>query len=106
MGDWFIVHWQSRVAEIRAYITPGPSSHRTIFRQPPGLLPKEGGFKLLDLGSGLGGRVTDLARRRPDGHFTAVELAPLLFAIAWLRLRLAGAGNVKLRYGRLSAMPR
>jgi len=50
MGEWFIVHWQSRVAEIRAYINAGPSSHRTIFRYPPGLLPNEGGFKLLDIG--------------------------------------------------------
>ncbi|MCH8237568.1 MAG: class I SAM-dependent methyltransferase [Proteobacteria bacterium] len=64
-----------------------------------GLLPKEGGFKLLDLGSGLGGPVTELARRRPDGHFTGVESAPLLFALSWLRRRLVPRSNTDIRFG-------
>ena len=41
----------------------------------------------------------DLARQRPDGHFTGIESAPLPFALAWLRLRFAGLANVKLLFG-------
>ena len=55
--------------------------------------------RFADLGCGLGGPVLDLARQRPDGHFTGIESAPLPFALAWLRLRFAGLANVKLLFG-------
>ena len=57
------------------------------------------GVRFADLGCGLGGPVLDLARRRPDGHFTGIESAPLPFALAWLRLCFAGLANVKLLFG-------
>jgi hypothetical protein len=60
---------------------------------------KEISFRFADLGSGLGGPVLELARGRPDGHFTGIESAPVLFALTWLRLRFGGADNVQLRYG-------
>ncbi len=60
---------------------------------------KEQGFRFADLGSGLGGPVLELAMGRPDGHFTGIESAPVLFALAWFRLRFGGASNVQLRYG-------
>jgi SAM-dependent methyltransferase len=58
---------------------------------------------MADLGCGLGGPVLDLARQRPDGEFTGIESAPLLFAATWLRLRFAGLHNVRLVFGNYRA---
>ena len=57
------------------------------------------GFRFADLGSGLGGPVLDLANRRPDGHFTGCESAPILFLLGWLRWLAARPPNARLRLG-------
>jgi SAM-dependent methyltransferase len=49
------------------------------------LLPAQPGFIFLDLGCGLGGPVSHLAARRPDGTFLGVEASPLTWLLAWLR---------------------
>ena len=58
--------------------------------------------KLIDIGSGLGGLVLDLAVRRPDSAFEGIELAPL----PWLasRLRSVGRANVRFRRGDYDAL--
>ncbi len=43
------------------------------------LLPQRKGFRLIDLGCGTASLLMNLARARPDGQFTGVELAPLPF---------------------------
>lgn len=48
-------------------------------------------LRLLDIGSGLGGLVLDLARRRPDLQCTGIELAPLPWLLSRLRARLSGS---------------
>lgn len=53
------------------------------------LLPAKPGVRLIDIGSGLGGLVLELARRRPDGAITGIELAPLPWLASRLRARLA-----------------
>jgi hypothetical protein len=52
---------------------------------------------LIDIGSGLGGLVLDLAARRPDSRFTGIELAPL----PWLasRVRALGKPNAEFVLG-------
>jgi hypothetical protein len=57
------------------------------------------GFAFLDLGSGLGGVLTHLARARPDGSFTGVEAAPLPFFWSWLRIRLGNHRNSRVHWG-------
>jgi len=52
--------------------------------------PNPGGFDFLDMGSGLGGVLTYLARIRPDGRYFGVESAPLPCAWSWVRIRLGG----------------
>ena len=54
------------------------------------LLPKQPGFRMLDIGAGFGGMLAYLGSRRPDGHFAGIEIAPLPFCLGWLRKRLAG----------------
>lgn len=56
-------------------------------------------FRFIDLGSGLGGVLTHLARARPDGHYSGVESAPLPFLWSWLRIRLGGYRNCNVQWG-------
>jgi SAM-dependent methyltransferase len=55
------------------------------------LLPPDRALSVIDIGSGLGGLVLDLARRRPDSRFAGIELAPLPWLVS--RLRAATIGN-------------
>ncbi|MFX5751974.1 hypothetical protein ABTE32_21380, partial [Acinetobacter baumannii] len=41
-----------------------------------GLLPEGRPIRFMDIGSGLGGAVLDLSRRRPESEFTGIEIAP------------------------------
>jgi hypothetical protein len=58
-------------------------------------LPHES-FSMIDLGAGTGRVLEFVARRRPDARLQGVEIAPLPFALAWLR-GLWGGYDVKLR---------
>jgi hypothetical protein len=58
-------------------------------------------FAFVDLGCGLGGLLQYLARRRPDGDFRGVELAPVPALIAWLRSRFSGLTNCRVSWGSL-----
>ncbi len=55
------------------------------------LIAARPGVRVVDIGSGLGGLVLDLARRRPDGQFDGIELAPLPWLVSRLRAKLAGS---------------
>ena len=55
------------------------------------LLPKDRPVYVVDIGSGLGGFVLDLAARRPDAHCIGIELAPLPWLWSLLRARLSGS---------------
>lgn len=52
-------------------------------------LPEQDGVRFVDIGCGFGGLVLHLARRRPSGCFSGIEIAPLPWAIARLRARMA-----------------
>ncbi len=55
------------------------------------LLPHRRSLRCIDIGSGLGDLVLALAARRPDSHFTGIELAPLPWLVSSLRARLRGS---------------
>jgi SAM-dependent methyltransferase len=55
-----------------------------------GLLPSGRPIRFMDIGSGLGGAVLDLSRRRPDCEFTGIEIAPLPWLVSRVRAMLAG----------------
>ncbi len=52
------------------------------------LLPKDRPIRFVDIGSGLGGLVIDLAMKRPESVFVGIELAPLAWLASWLLARL------------------
>lgn len=63
-----------------------PSSHfaeQTILA----LLPQRPGLRVIDIGSGLGGLVINLAILRPDSEFIGIEIAPLPWFISYCRGR-------------------
>lgn len=71
-------YWSTFRTQVPFYPS-GPAVWRAVETLLPDNAPR-----LVDIGSGLGGLVLELARRRPDGHFTGIELAPL----PWLASRL------------------
>jgi hypothetical protein len=88
-----LVYWSTFRTQVPYY----PSGKRA-WDAVAGLLPPGRPVYLVDIGSGLGGLVLDLARRRPESTFAGIELAPLPWLVSWLRARLA-ANNVRFVRG-------
>lgn len=66
-------------------------SGRAAWQAVADQLPQERAVSVIDIGSGLGGLVLDLARRRPDALVTGIEVAPLPWLASWLRARLTNS---------------
>lgn len=62
-------------------------SGRAVRKAVAGLLPPGGKARAIDIGSGFGGLVLELARMRPDAQVEGIELAPL----PWLASRVRAA---------------
>ena len=99
------VYWSTFRTQVPLYL-----SSRKIWRALETLLPSPASgvgaeweevprFRFIDLGSGLGGVLTHLARTRPDGHYSGVESAPLPFLWSWLRIKLGGHPNCDVHWG-------
>ena len=101
------VYWSTFRTQVPLYLSSGK-----VRRELESLLPSpaSGGgaggegkpdFRFVDLGSGLGGVLTHLARIRPDGQYTGVESAPLPFLWSWLHIRFGGYRNCEVRWGNI-----
>jgi hypothetical protein len=55
------------------------------------LLPQSRGLQFIDIGSGMGGLVLDLAARRPDSDISGIEVAPLAWLVSLLRARISAS---------------
>ncbi|HEU4372506.1 MAG TPA: class I SAM-dependent methyltransferase [Telluria sp.] len=80
-----LVYWST----FRTQVPYFPSGRRA-WDAVAALLPPDRPVCLIDIGSGLGGLVLELARRRPDSTFAGIELAPLPWLVSMLRARFAG----------------
>ncbi|MCW3147321.1 class I SAM-dependent methyltransferase [Stutzerimonas stutzeri] len=76
-----LLNWNAFVERVPLYLT-GTATERCL-QQRLRALP--GHFRFVDLGCGLAGSLSRLARAFPQARFVGVETAPLTFAIAWLR---------------------
>ncbi|WP_223264465.1 SAM-dependent methyltransferase [Sulfuriferula plumbiphila] len=56
-----------------------------VWEAVAGLLPVDRPVRFIDIGSGLGGLVLNLAARRPESTISGIELAPLPWLASWLR---------------------
>ncbi len=81
-----LIYWST----FRTQVPYFPSGKRA-WDAVAALLPPDRALSVIDIGSGLGGLVLDLARRRPDSRFVGIELAPLPWLVS--RLRAAWCGN-------------
>lgn len=93
------IYWSTFRTQVPLYL-----SSQKVWQALANLLPAknvDSGFKFVDLGSGLGGVLTHLARVRPDGFYTGVESAPFPFLWSWLRIRLGDYHNCKVHWDSL-----
>ncbi len=76
------VYWTTFRTQVPLYL-----SSRKVRAALVPLLPS-GPFTFMDLGSGVGGVLLDLAEARPDGEFHGIESAPVPWLISWVRVTL------------------
>lgn len=81
-----LLYWSTFRTQV-PYYPSGKTAWAAVFEQ----LPQDRPIKVIDIGSGLGGLVLDLARRRRDIEATGIELAPLPWLASYLRARLTGS---------------
>ncbi len=80
-----LVYWSTFRTQVPLYL-----SSNKVWVALDALLPAAQTDKpltFIDLGSGLGGVLTHLAKMRPDGYYSGVESAPLPLFWSWLRTR-------------------
>lgn len=80
------LYWSTFRTQVPYY----PSGKR-VWDEVAKLLPQDRPVLAIDIGSGLGGLVLDLAARRPESHFVGIELAPLPWLASRLRALLSGS---------------
>lgn len=87
-----LLNWNALRERVPLYLTGRPTEARLAAE----LAALPASFRFVDLGCGLAGTLTRLARRYPQARFTGVETAPLSFLLAWLRC--LPLGNCQVRY--------
>ncbi|MBX3615996.1 class I SAM-dependent methyltransferase [Nitrosomonas sp.] len=75
-----LIYGKSFVTQVPLYL-----SSETVNQALETLLPKQNQFTFIDLGSGCGGLLKNLARIHGNGSFHGIESAPIPFVISKLR---------------------
>ncbi len=91
-----VVYWSTFRTQVPLYL-----SSEKVWQALAARLPSDREFTLADLGSGLGGVLTYLARTAPRGRYHGVESAPLPFLWSWLRIKAGGHRNCTVQWGSL-----
>ncbi len=81
-----LLYWSTFRTQVPYY-----PSGRGVWDEVARRLPADRPLRIVDIGSGLGGLVLALARRRPDCEVSGIELAPLPWLASLLRARIAGS---------------
>lgn len=89
-----VVYWSTFRTQVPLYL-----SSNKVWGALEGKLPAGQPFDFIDLGSGLGGVLTYLARTHPLGRFHGVESAPLPFIWSWLCIKLGGYRQCSVHWG-------
>lgn len=89
------IYWSTFKSQVPLYLSSMQVSQALVALLPAAAPGKS--LEFIDLGSGTGGVLTQLAQARPDGHFHGIESAPLPFIVSWLRA--LQRKNCHLRWG-------
>lgn len=81
-----LVFWSTFRTQVPYYPSGRRVREEVARRLPPGRA-----LRVIDIGSGLGGLVLELARRRPESAICGIELAPLPWLVSRVRAALAGS---------------
>jgi hypothetical protein len=76
------IYWTTFRTQVPFY-----PSGTAVWNAVADLLPQHQAIRFVDIGSGLGGLVLHLARRRPESVFVGIEVAPLPWLTSFLRVR-------------------
>jgi SAM-dependent methyltransferase len=95
---FLVLFWSTFRTQV-PYYPSGPALRPLV----AGLVPQRNPARVIDIGSGFGGLVLELARRRPDAMVEGVELAPLPWLVSCLRA-LATRSRARFRRGDYEAL--
>jgi len=87
-----VLYWSTFRTQV-PYYPSGRAAWDAVAEQ----LPQHRPVSVIDIGSGLGGLVLDLASRRADLKAVGIELAPLPWLASWLRAKLSNSRATFLR---------
>ncbi len=91
-----VVYWSTFRTQVPLYL-----SSNKVWQALETQIPTDKPFTFIDLGSGIGGVLTHLARTHPHGNYRGVESAPLPFLWSWLRIRLGRHAQCTVHWGSL-----
>ena len=75
------IYWSTIVTRVPYY-----PSNQMVWEEIEKLLPTQSNFKVLEIGSGLGGFTRSLSKRHPHGTFIGLETAP----VPWFLSKIKG----------------
>lgn len=87
------VYWSTFRTQVPLYLSSTKVRHALVPLLPPGP------FSFMDVGSGVGGVLTDLSAFRADGDFHGIESAPLPWAMSRLRILTGRHRNCHAHWG-------
>ena len=85
-----LIYWSTFLTRVPLYLSNAATAQALLE-----LIPVEAGWHVGDAGCGTGSLLARLARSRPASQFVGVEIAPLPWLMAWLRVRQLA--NVRVR---------
>lgn len=91
-----LLFWSTIRSRVPLYLS-GPRTWQAVTATLP---PPQSGHvvRCADLGSGFGGLLLYLVRQRADVVCDGFEMAPLPFAVSWLRTRVAGTSRARIHW--------
>jgi len=89
------VYWSTFRTQVPLYLSSIRVRQALVPLLPPGR------FTFMDVGSGVGGVLTDLSAARSDGEYHGIESAPFPWLVSWLRIRIGGHRNCHVHLGSL-----
>ena len=75
-----VVYWNTFQSQVPFY----PSSV-SLWKLIVKIIPKNRSIKMIDIGSGLGDLILNVAKHRPNSEFSGIEIAPLPWLVSYLR---------------------